>query len=257
MDTPYLIGERAFTWRRFLVSLATDDQEREAVLRLRHEVFCREWQGCSRADGLDQDRFDAQCDHLMISDRDSGLLIGTYRFNSKRNGGGFYTSDEFDLDGFGDQDCHLVEMGRACIRRKWRNNMVLLALGRGIAWYARTRQIDCYFGCSSVMTTDPQAVAVVAHWLERQGYILDGHRPRPRRGHRVIGFHRALSALGPWSEDHDRQAQELLPPLLRFYLAAGARVAVEPSLDPHFRCVDFFTALDFRHANHDFISRYR
>ena len=256
MDTRHLIDERAFTWRRFHVSLAADDHEREAVLRLRHEVFCREWQGRSRADGIDRDRFDAHCDHLMISDRDSGLLIGTYRFNSGRNGKIFYTSDEFDLDGFTDHSDHLVEMGRACIRREWRNNMALLALGRGIAWYARTRRVDCYFGCSSVMTTEPHAVAVVARWLERQDYVMDTHRPRPHRGNRVVGFHRALSALGTWDADCDRLAQDLLPPLLRFYLAAGARVAIEPSLDRHFRCVDFFTVLDWRTANEDYIRRY-
>ena len=53
-----------------------------------------------------------------------------------------------------------------------------------------------------------------------------------------------------------QRIEQFVPPLLKGYLRAGAQLAPEPSHDPHFKCVDFFTVLDLRQQIPGFMSRY-
>jgi putative hemolysin len=53
--------------------------------RLRYLVFnCELGEGLARSAqiGLDRDRYDFICDHLLVRDASSGRLVGTYRMQS-------------------------------------------------------------------------------------------------------------------------------------------------------------------------------
>lgn len=251
---PALAG---FTWRRYVVGLAATPAEVEEAQRLRHEVFVREWQGREHPDGLDRDDFDEQCDHLLLRDQASGVLVGTFRFNSDRRPTRFYTAGEFDLGALAATwRGHTVELGRACLRREWRNNQALIALARGIAWYADTLAVDRFFGCSSVITGDPADAALLIRALAEDGCLLAA-MVEPDGGHRLRGLVGALARRGPLDAAARERVDELLPPLLRFYLRAGARVAAEPAWDPEFGCLDFLTVIDWPAADPGFLARYR
>ncbi|PRC53230.1 phosphohistidine phosphatase, partial [Mycobacterium sp. ITM-2017-0098] len=71
--------------------------------RLRHDVFTSE-PGFTMADngtdGLDADRFDQYCDHLLVRDDATGELVGCYRMLPPPGAiaaGGLYTATEFDV----------------------------------------------------------------------------------------------------------------------------------------------------------------
>lgn len=53
----------------------------EAAQRLRYQVFSDEYGSDLGAEvpGLDRDSFDAVCDHLIVTDGDSGELVATTR----------------------------------------------------------------------------------------------------------------------------------------------------------------------------------
>jgi putative hemolysin len=78
----------------FHVSLAQTMTDLTECQRLRYLVFNREMgEGLEASDrsGLDRDRFDWICDHLMVRDTTSGRLVGTYRmqtgYRAKGKGG--------------------------------------------------------------------------------------------------------------------------------------------------------------------------
>ncbi|HEX3035652.1 MAG TPA: hypothetical protein VHT73_11080 [Thermodesulfobacteriota bacterium] len=52
------------------------------------------------------------------------------------------------------------------------------------------------------------------------------------------------------------KSEELVPPLLKSYLKAGAKVCGAPALDRKFRCVDFLPILDVELLSTSF-ERYR
>lgn len=244
----------SLTWRRFAISLAASPEEVEETQRLRHEVFCREWRGCDQG-GLDQDEFDATCDHLMVRDLASGLLIATYRFNRASRTDRFYSEHEFTIAPFLAQAVgEKAECGRACIRKEWRNNQAMIALGRGITWFVLTRGARWLFGCSSVNTTHPRDAALLQHWLVSQGHALAIPGVGATPDFRLPGLD---AVLGPFSQaESTARAEALLPPLLRFYLRAGAKIALDPAYDREFACIDFFTVVDMQAADPGFTARY-
>ena len=65
------------------VSLARSPSEIEEAQRLRYRVFAREM-GARIVDsgGLDADRFDDYCEHLIVKDVARGEVVGTYRMLS-------------------------------------------------------------------------------------------------------------------------------------------------------------------------------
>src|SRR5262245_54870141 len=78
------------------VRLAGTRAEVRAAQRLRYAVFGEEMGArlASAALGLDRDRFDAYCDHLIV--RAGGNVVGTYRSlppAGRRRAGGWYRAN--------------------------------------------------------------------------------------------------------------------------------------------------------------------
>ena len=70
----------------FLVKIAETKQEIRAAQRLRFEVFNLEMnEGLSSSweSGLDQDQYDEHADHLIVVNRKSDEVVGTYRILTK------------------------------------------------------------------------------------------------------------------------------------------------------------------------------
>src|SRR5436190_20739855 len=84
--------------------------------RLRHDVF-RDDLGVQFSGTLDVDAWDAHCEHLLVRDTATGVLIATYRIlasDGARRAGGFYSTTEFDLAPILSLARHLAEVGRPC-----------------------------------------------------------------------------------------------------------------------------------------------
>ena len=65
--------------------LAETAKDREAACRLRFKVFnieLGEGLESSYHTGLDVDRFDTVCEHLLVEDKTSRRVVGTYRMQS-------------------------------------------------------------------------------------------------------------------------------------------------------------------------------
>lgn len=225
---------------RYEVRYAQTTEERDAVLRLRFEVFnleLSEGLAESYATGRDEDAFDAVCHHLMVVERSTGDVVGTYRMQTSTMAAaahGFYSSTEYDLSGVpSDVLDDAVELGRACIARAHRNTRVLFLLWKGLADYVRHNGKRYLFGCCSLTTQNPSDGARVAGWLEAKGLVdtTVWMRPRPAFA--------CPSATVPEDSDGVR-----VPPLFGIYLRYGGRVCGAPALDRAFGTIDFPVILD-------------
>lgn len=227
------------------VRFARDAADLEAVLRLRFEVFNRELGeglGQSWATGLDRDAFDASCHHLLLVERASGAVVGTYRLQTveqARAGAGLYCATEFDLAPLESIVARAVELGRACIAREHRQGSALFALWRGLAAYLSWSRKRFLFGCCSLTSQDPRAGLALWRRLEREGHVWDGP---------IVAPHPTLVCAEP---DPPSGAQRVepeveLPRLFGTYLRYGARVVSRPAIDREFGTIDYLVVLDAR-----------
>lgn len=232
--------------RRYRLRTAQTGADLEQVLRLRHQVYYNELLGRCRPLEIDLDRFDMICDHLMIEDRESGRLLGTYRLNCSRFNQSFYSRTEFHLRNILQLPGHKLELGRACLLPDARNSMSIAVLWKGINRYMQMAGCRWLFGCSSIKTTELEEIASLYLYLKDRYLAPAELRVRPRRRFRISGLDSYAEFVRAFSPDFLQDAPAMVPSLLKFYLKAGAMIGGEPALDREFRCVDFFTLLDMR-----------
>ena len=248
---------------RYLLRLAASAEDRQAVCRLRFRVFnieMGEGLESSYQTGLDTDRFDDCCEHLLVEDKlevnPSRRIVGTYRMQSGTAAArhhGYYSEQEFSFAPYEPLRPGILELGRACIDRSHRTPEVLMLLWRGIAQYACDMGLRYLVGCSSINSQDP-----AEGWqMVRQ---LDHYRVSPEFQTEPTAAYACPIEPGgahaqPSPLPNDRSMPESnalpqtpckVPKLLKTYLAIGARIAAPPAWDREFGTIDFLTLLDLR-----------
>lgn len=227
---------------RYIVRTASSYEELRQALRLRYQVFIREGLHRRKAMGLDIDRFDFVADHLLVEDKASGSVVGTYRIISSLFSNEFYSDSEFELSDFLKEPGIKLELGRACIEIEHRNGAVLTLLWKGILEYMSLTNSRYLFGCASIKTVSIPEIASVTLHLIKEDKLSDRWNIRPTDAYCARGLEKELarlSALGPTDA-----AAEKIPPLLRSYFKAGAKIMGMPALDWDFQCIDFLTILE-------------
>lgn len=213
------------------VSIARKAKEVKAAQRLRHDVFSQEYGANfqAAAPGIDEDRFDQWCDHLLVHDHVTKRVVGTYRIlrpEQAIRAGGFYSESEFDLSGLNAIRHETVEFGRACIDPEYRNGPTLMMLWSGLSELIRQNNYQYVLGCASVSLRD-NGVTAAEVWRSVRDLVNQGE------GFRVTPLH-------PYPVDHvNPQLPANIPALIAGYLKLGVKVCGEPAWDPDFNTVDF------------------
>lgn len=223
---------------RYQIRLAQSLPEREAACRLRFRVFNIELgEGLisSYSTGMDQDKFDLFCDHLVVEDRSRGEIVGTYRMQSGITAArhlGYYSAQEFDFAPYEPIRDQVLELGRASIDRDHRSSEVLTLLWRGIAQYSKFYGLRYLIGCSSLTSQDPQAGWQMYSQLSQFLVAPDL---------RTIPLPRYALPLAAGS------MPVKVPKLIKTYIAVGAKICGAPAWDREFGTIDFLTLLDLAH----------
>ena len=221
---------------RLTVRVATTPEEIHRAQKLRYEVFGIEM-GANLASahlGIDTDEYDALCDHLIVEDPVSGMVVGTYRMlppAAARRAPSLYSEHEFDLSSLTHIREHLIEVGRSCVHKDFRSGAVIALLWSGLADYVVRHGGHYLAGCASVSLADGGHQAVS---LYRQ---IESKHLAPCEWR--VAPHLAL----PLHEIQDDATPAPMPALIKGYLRAGAYVCGEPAWDPDFNCADFFMLL--------------
>jgi putative hemolysin len=251
-------GSRATAEPRYSLVLSNDPTQIEAAQRLRYDVFSSEpgFALTGHDDGLDADRFDEHCDHLLVREDNSGELVGCYRMLTPTGAiaaGGLYTATEFDVRSLDSLRPSLVEMGRAVVHNGHRNGAVVLLMWAGILAYLDHCDYDYVTGCVSVpvlVDGEPAGTQIrgVRDFVLKRHAAPDEYQVRPYRP--VVLDGRTLDDIAP-------PARPVIPPLMRGYLRLGARICGEPAHDPDFGVGDFPALLDKRQADTRYLRRLR
>jgi len=192
------------------------------ALRLKYEVFCRELLDRTGPVEIDIDEFDSVSDHLVLIDKSTNFIVGTYRLNSTMYANRFYSGNEFDLSNIMMLYGIKLEFGRACILKEHRNGVTIVLLLMGIYEYMKKIDARYLFGCSSMNTGDNKKIAVVYRYL-RDHYLSTGEsRVFPRDGYAMDNFAGCMGDLEKSGYDPDYESGKRMTPSLIH--GAGDRV---------------------------------
>jgi putative hemolysin len=234
---------------RYSLLLTTDADEVRAAQRLRHDVFAGELGATlhSPVAGLDVDRFDEFCDHLVVREDSTGHIVGTYRMlppARAREAGALYADGEFDLTSLDALRPELVETGRSCVHPGHRNGAVVSLVWAGLARYMLLSGNRWLAGCASVPLGGPDGGG---------GALAAGVWDRVKAEHLAPDPYRVAPRI-PWRAGPvSRSGKLAMPPLLRGYLRLGTWVGGPPAHDPDFDCADFFVLLDMRRLDQRYL----
>jgi putative hemolysin len=245
ISTPSLFNlpvlQETFGDTRYAVRFVQNAEEFDAVLKLRFDVFNLEL-----GEGLeesyltqrDQDAFDLNCHHLIVVDKKTAQVIGTYRMQTHEMAAaanGFYSAAEFDLTRLSDEVIkNSVEVGRACIAQAHRNGRVLFLLWRGLAVYMMLIKKRYLFGCCSLTSQDPHEGKRVMDYLQAHGHVHSDLQVLPQPD------------FVCYSDDFvaQRELAVKIPRLFQIYLDYGAKVCGPPAIDRRFKTIDYLVMLD-------------
>lgn len=242
---------------RYSLVVSSDAEHREAAQRLRYDVFAAE-PGFNMPDngtGLDADRFDAHCDHLLVRDDATDTFVGCYRMlppDKVTAAGGYYTATEFDLDRMDPVGRRIVEMGRACVVPDHRNGSVVTLMWAGILHYIQLTGYDWVMGCASVPMRENAADPVGVNVRGVRDLLLGRHGSDPERR---VHPHNPVVVDGKTLDELPTPSRPKLPPLLRGYLRLGAEICGEPAHDPDFEVADFVVLLGLDTINTRYLNR--
>lgn len=241
---------------RYRLRLAESVEDRTAACRLRFKVFnieLSEGLESSYETGLDTDRFDDVCDHLLVEDKQERRVIGTYRMQSGTTAAanfGYYSEQEFNLSAYEPLRAGVLELGRASIDREHRTPEVLTLLWRGIAQYASNMNLRYLLGCSSINSKDPASGLRVYQELQRFR-VSPEFATEPMPGYACTGaldqkelLDQAETAPSLTTDEPKADSEVRVPKLLRTYLTIGCRIGGPPAWDRDFGTIDFLTFLD-------------
>ena len=238
---------------RYRLRLAENAGDCDAACRLRFKVFNIEMgeglESCYRT-GLDSDCFDLFCEHILVEDKLSRRIVGTYRMQSGESAArnlGYYSEQEFNLVPFEPLRAGILELGRASIDRDHRTPEVLTLLWRGIAQYANDMGLRTLIGCSSLNSKDPAEGWQMYRQLE-QYRVSPEFETVPTESYACPDEQEGYGAQPPARQEMRTVTHSSIkvPKLLKTYLAIGARIAAPPAWDREFGTIDFLTLLDLR-----------
>ena len=233
---------------RYEVSFARSLKEVREAQRLRYAVFAEEMGArlVGPEPGVDEDRFDAFCEHLLVRDARTGEVVGTYRVLAPpavRAAGGYYSDQEFDLSRLAHLAPLMVEVGRSCIHPDYRAGTVISLLWGALCEYMASRSYEYLIGCASISIADGgYAASTIYRELAVRHLAPPEYRVVPRCRLPIKDLH--------------SDARGELPPLVKGYLRLGGYVCGDPAWDPDFHSADLFVLVPMSRVNHRYLRHY-
>ena len=228
-----------------IIKLAETSSEIRDAQSLRYSVFYKEKNAKSTLSNkmlrLDYDKVDCFADHLIVIDKNRGKfqnkIIGTYRLvrgDLAFRYGGFYTSTEFDLSNIFQlyKNNEILELGRSCVHKNYRNGKTMKLLWKAIANYVTLYDIKILLGCASFPGTNVRNFEDQLSFLKRN-YSLQSE----------LSVSSLDSNIYPINSSKNINVSDIelfikLPPLIKGYLRVGGKVSKQCFVDYNFNTID-------------------
>ncbi len=133
-----------------------------------------------------------------------------------------------------------MEIGRLCVDQGNSDPFLLLAAFKYLRSIVSRRQIDFMFGCTSFVGADNPRHLAALNSLEKN-QIASSSFPIKKKSSKVLDIKKNLIGT-----QDSKRADNLLPPLLRFYLSLGGRVSDHAVVDRDLDTLHVFTYVNLK-----------
>ncbi len=191
---------------------------------------------------LDADAFDANYQHVLITERETDEIYACFRFMHFKDGSDVdqsYSSQFYDLQRLITYRKPMLEVGRFCLKGGIQDQDLLRIAWAYLTSYVDRHDIAFLFGCSSFDGVD-NAKYTDAFALLKEHYLApERWKPQVKAGE-VFEFAKQLKCYKPAL----RSANQNIPPLLRTYLGMGGWVSDHAVVDRALGTLHVFTGLE-------------
>ena len=228
-----------------IIKLAETNSEIKYAQLLRYSVFYKEKNAKATLSKKmlrrDYDKIDRFADHLIVIDKDrrnfQNKIIGTYRLmrgDLANQFGGFYTSTEFNLSNILQlyKNNEILELGRSCVHKKYRNGTTINLLWKAIANYISIYDIKILLGCVSFPGTNVMKFSDQLSYLKRN-HSLQNELSVESLDNNIYPIHNSKN-----KNISDIKNFVKLPPLIKGYLRVGGKVSESCFVDHDFNTID-------------------
>ena len=229
----------------FVIKLTEKKSELKKAQALRYSIFYKEKKAKpsfpKKILALDYDKVDKFADHLIVIDKGSiapkNKIVGTYRLirgDVSANFGGFYTSSEFNLSNILDvyKNNQILELGRSCVHKDYRNGTVMNLLWKAIAEYVKFYDIKIILGCVSFSGTDIMKFSNELSYLRENFSLPDDLSVESLDENTYPVYKKTVTKI------NDLKIFAKLPPLIKGYLRVGGKVSDSFYVDYSFNTID-------------------
>ena len=218
---------------RYRIEFGQSDANRLKAQKFRQKIFR------DSENGLDEDKYDSISDHCLIFDKKSNdklvLVCRLRTFYSMEEILSSYSAQFYDLTKLSALPLKPMEIGRLCIDKNSSDPFLLLVAFKYIRSLVSSRRVDFIFGCTSFTGADnPGHLAALNSLKDNQ--LASSNFPIKKKSSSVLDIKKNFI-----SAKENKGSQNVLPPLLRFYLSLGGRVSDHAVIDKDLNTLHVFT----------------
>ena len=249
-------------FQNYLIKLAETRSELKQAQSLRYSVFYKEKKAkpnlSKKLIRLDYDKIDKFADHLIVIDKkksSKNKIVGTYRLirgDVANLFGGFYSSTEFNLVNIINnyREEQILELGRSCVHKDYRNGSIMNLLWKAIAEYVKLYDIKILMGCASFSGTDPTRYSDELSLL-RQNFTLPEHLSIDSFDYNIYPVYKLNHA-----NSNQLRTFAKLPPLIKGYLRVGGKVSQNFYVDHKFNTIDLCVVVNTNDIDKKYKKKY-
>lgn len=237
----------------YIIKVAQSPEELIKTFALRYEVYGPFYK-TKPPKPLDIDAYDASADHIIVMDKDTQNVLGTYRVLCSDFVDEFYTEREFNLKVLKESPDRYIEMGRATVSSEARSGVVINLLWRGLGEYIKNIKADYLLGCATLWTEDFDEAAKAWAYFKNIGVFFD-KEITPLEENNISNWS-DFTDKALHSEKDLKEIGKNLPPLIKSYIKAKARFAPIPAHDKKLQAVDFFTICKVAEMSGNLVKKY-
>ena len=239
---------KSVKYKNFEVRLAKNFKDIDGAQKLRYRVFYEELKAKPTIKNIlyekDFDELDPFCDHLLVIDHNKStarkLIVGTYRLIRRpmtQIHGKFYTEGEFDIKNILKTKGEILELGRSCVDKNYRDKPIIKLLWKAISAYMEHYKIKVLFGCASFPGINYKKYKEQLSFLYHYHLAPESIRPKALLPNKVQLNYCEKKTLNNY------EIFKSLPPLLKGYLRLGAYVSDGAFIDKQFNTIDICIVL--------------
>lgn len=236
---------KPFETSDYLIRLLDKNNKNELieVQKLRYDYLLKDFDPSLPEEGLDDDGFDEFCDSILVIEKKSGKIIGTYRVATlvTMKGHEFKCEEEFDIDILKNDPEGIIETGRAVVHGDYRNGAVISVLWEGLFHYAKDNNCRYIIGTASLHGTD--------YTVHRKCLSYLYHNSIDKR----FNIRSRKNSFEYFHDEGVSLSGDSVPSLLKTYLLLGSKVSENGYIDYEFNSCDVLVIVDMQNLNQRFL----